>query len=90
MSLLQGNQEEANGWRLAISAHLSDGTSELEFIAASEGENLEDRFVYLTELAKTPDEGEFSFRLLSHYASSIQRRKYYGIDIVTVRVEGSA
>ena len=39
LSLMQGNQEEANGRRLAVSAHLSDGTSELEFIAASEEES---------------------------------------------------
>ena len=58
-------------------------------MAAFEEENLEDRVTYLSEQAESLDESEISFRLLRHYASSVRHRKYHGLDIVTVRVEGS-
>ena len=90
-SLMQGDSvSESDGRRLAITARLSEETAELEFLATSdEGDNLEDRIAYLSELTEVPDEREISFRLLRHYASSIQHRKYHNIDIVTVHVEGT-
>ena len=62
---------------------------ELEFMATFDEENLEDRVSYLSEQTERLDEGEISFRLLRHYASSVRHRKYHGIDIVTVQVDGS-
>ena len=52
-------------------------------------ENIEDRIAFMSEQAETPDVGDISFRLLRHYASSVRHRKYHGIEIVTVQVEGS-
>ena len=86
-SLLQEDGGDAR--RVIILARASGGTVELEFMAVLEEENLEDRVTYLSEQAESLDEGEISFRLLRHYASSVRHRKYYGLDIVTVRVEGS-
>ena len=43
----------------------------------------------MSEQAETPDVNEISFRLLHHYASSVRHRKYHGIDVVTVQVQGS-
>ena len=43
---------------------------------------------YVSEQTEIPNEQDVSFRLLRHYASSVQHRKYHDIDIVTVRVEG--
>ncbi len=43
----------------------------------------------MSEQAETPDVNEISFRLLRHYASSVRHRKYHGIDVVTVQVQGS-
>ena len=65
------------------------GKITLEFMAASDEENLEDRLAYLSEESTIEDERDISFRLLRHYASSVQHRKYHNIDIVTVEVEGS-
>ena len=62
---------------------------ELEFLAVFDEENLEDRLAHLSEQAQVPAEHEISFWLLRHYASSVRHRKYHGIDIVTVHVEGS-
>ncbi len=87
-SLLQ-DDSLADGRRLTITARLSGDIAELEFLATSEEENLEDRLAYLSEQVEIPDESEVSFRLLRHYASSVRHRKYHNIDIVTVQVEGS-
>ncbi len=73
--------------RLIVAAHAVGSQVELEFIAASEGENIEDQLSYLGETPDIPDDREISFRLLRHYASSIHHQKYHGIDIVTVNVE---
>ncbi len=65
-------------------------TIELEFMAVFDEQNLEDRLAHLSDQAEVPEEHEISFRLLRHYASSVSHRKYHGIDIVTVQVEGSS
>ena len=75
--------------RLVLIARPGAGTVELEFLAVFSEENIEDRIAYISEQAETPEVGEISFRLLRHYASSVRHRKYYGIDIVAVEVEGS-
>ena len=62
---------------------------ELEFLAVFDDENLEDRLAHLSEQAEVPEEHEISLWLLRHYASSVRHRKYHGIDVVTVQVEGS-
>ena len=76
--------------RLVIIAHPQSGTMEIEFLAVSPEENIEDRLAYMSEQAAEPDVGEISFRLLRHFASSVRHRKYHGIDIVTVRVDSQS
>ncbi len=90
-SLLSHESEpESDGAkRLIINARRDDGLIELEFMATSEGENLEDRLAYLSDQPEIRDEEEISFRLLRHYASSVQHRKYHDIDIITVGVAGT-
>ena len=86
--LLQEPDEAADsGRRLAIAARMEGRSAELEFVTALEGENMEDQLAYLSELPPAPDEREVSFRLLWHYASSVQHQKYHGMDIVTVMVD---
>ena len=75
--------------RLVVTSRTGVGGAELEFVSASEGENLEDRLSYLGETPDIPDSREISFRLLLHYASSVRHQKYHGVDIVTVSVVGS-
>ncbi len=74
---------------LTIRAHRGDRKIELEFMATADEENLEDKLAYLSEQPEIQDEREVSFRLLRHYASSVQHRKYHNIDIITVEVEGA-
>ena len=63
-------------------------TVELEFLAVFDAENLEDRLAYMGDQPEAADDRELSFRLLRHYASSVRHRKYHGLDVVTVEVEG--
>ena len=89
-SLLQvSRREDADGRKLTVSARLVEEVVEMEFLASSEEENLEDRLAYLDEQSETPDEREISFRLLRHYASSVNHRQYHNLDVVTVQVPGS-
>ena len=67
-----GAEDGAAAKRLRVSARLEGGSVELEFASALEGENLEDKLSYLSELPQAPDESEISYRLLRHYAHSIQ------------------
>ena len=87
--LLQEHSDAERPLRLSVAARPEDHATELEFVTSLEGENVEDQLAYLSDLPPVPDEREVSFRLLLHYASSVSHQKYHGVDIVTVRVEGS-
>ena len=86
---LRDDYEEDSTPRLVIIARPGVGTVEMEFLAVFAEENIEDRIAFMSEQAETPDVSEISFRLLRHYASSVRHRKYHGIEIVAVQVEGS-
>ena len=76
--------------RLVATIRPDSGSAELEIVVASDDAiqgNIEDRVAYLGPDQALEDEQELSFRILSHYASSVHHRKYYGIDIVSCRVE---
>ena len=87
MLQLREDYDEGSPPRLVLIARPRTGTVEMEFLALSPEENIEDRIAYMSEQAETPDVSEISFRLLRHYASSVRHRKYHGIDIVTVQVD---
>ncbi len=87
--LQSGGDERADGVpRLIVNARPGEAV-ELEFLAVIDEGNLEDRLAHLNEQAEVPEEHQISFWLLRHYASSVRHRKYHGMDIVTVHVEGS-
>ena len=61
----------------------------LEIVVASDDAmqgNIENRIAYLGE-EQDADEQQLSVRILRHYASSVHHRKYYGIDIISCRVD---
>ena len=86
---LRDDYESDQPPRLVLIARPGGESVELEFLALFSEENLEDRVAYLSEQAEEPEVGDISFRLLRFYASSVRHRKYYGIEIVTVEIEGS-
>ena len=63
---------------------------ELEFVATTRQENVEDQLAYLTDEPPLPAADDLSLRLLRHHASAVRHQKFHGVDIVTVQVEGSA
>ena len=87
--LLQEHRDADAPLRLWVSVRPEDHAAEMEFVTSLEGENVEDHLAYLSALPPVSDEREVSFRLLLHYASSVNHQKYHGVDIVKVRVEGS-
>ncbi len=91
LSLLLRDEDEVaeRTPRLAITARPERAAVELEFVAATDYENIEDQLAYLSDEIRLPEANELSLRLLRHQASSVRHQKYYGIDIVTVLVERS-
>ena len=84
-----GGPKEDAGKRLMLAARRSDAAIEMEFAVTTDGGNLEDKLAYLNEQPQIQNEREIPFRLLRHYASSVQHHKYHDIDIVTVRINPS-
>ena len=76
--------------RLRLAAQLAGNGVELEFLAASDEGNIEDRMALLTAPAATPREQEFSLRLLRHLATSVRHQQYHDTDVVTVRIDAPA
>lgn len=88
LSLLEQDQEDSR--RLNATVKADGDSAEIEFVVFSHdtvGQNIEDRLAYMDSDSGLEDEQQISMRLLSHYASSVHHRKYYGMDIVTVRVD---
>ena len=77
--------------RLVATIRPESGDAELEFIVDSDDEtqgNIENRMAYMDEeQGLMADEEALSVRLLRQYASSVSHRQYYGIDILSCRVE---
>ncbi|WP_420437241.1 uracil-xanthine permease family protein [Candidatus Poriferisocius sp.] len=72
---------------LRVTASKQDGRAVLEFVAAAQGENIEDRLAVLDEpTADRPVERDVSLRLLQHYATSVIHQQYHELEIVTVHV----
>ncbi len=75
--------------RLLVVARPQSETVDLEFVATTRQENIEDQLAYVTEESNVPTVDDISLRLLHHHASAIRHQKFHGVDIVTVHVEGS-
>ena len=74
--------------RLLLAARGDGRAAELEFVAATDESNIEDRIALLGDrVAGNEIEQEVSLRLLRHLASSVRHQQYHDTDVVTVRVE---
>ena len=84
----EGGGEER---RLQLSARNDGRAAELEFVAATDETNIEDRIAVLGDrVTGARAEQEVSLRLLRHLASSVRHQQYHETDVVTVRVESPA
>ncbi len=82
--------EESGSPRLIVIARPQGASVELEFVATTRHENIEDQLAWLTDEAPVPAADDLSLRLLRYHASTVRHQKFHGVDIVTVQVEGSA
>ena len=76
--------------RMVATIRPDSGSAELEIVVASDDAiqgNIENRMAYLGQDEALEDEQQLSVRILRHYASSVHHRKYYGIDIISCRVD---
>ena len=86
----EGEGAPGDGRSLLLIARGEGDGAVLEFIAATDAANLEDRMTLLGQpVAGGPVEQEVSLRLLRHYASSVRHYQYQDTDVVTVRVEAA-
>ena len=93
LASLQMRDDDADGpepTRLIVDARPQGTMVELEFVATTRQENVEDQLAYLTDEAPIPTVDDLSLRLLRHHASAVRHQKFHGLDIVTVQVEGRA
>jgi len=81
--------EDSGKPRLTITARPQGKTMELEFVATTRQENIEDQLAFLADEVTTPSADDLSLRLLRYHASAVRHQKYYGVDIVTVHVEAT-
>ncbi len=81
---------ESEQTRLIVVARPQTMMVELEFVATTRQENLEDQLAYMADEAPIPTADDLSLRLLWYHASAVRHQKFHGVDIVTVQVEGNA
>lgn len=82
--------ESAHTRRLTAAVHADGDTAEVELIVYSgedTEENIEDQISLMGDQIAPDDSQQLSTRILRHFASAVHHRKYYGVDIVTCRVE---
>jgi len=74
--------------RLVVVARPGTDRVELEFVATTRQDNIEDQLAFLTDEPTVPTVDDLSFRLLRHHAAALRHQKFHGVDIVTVQIEG--
>ena len=85
----EADAQDSEQPRLVVIARPQPLMVELEFVATTRQENIEDQLAYLTDEAPIPTADDLSLRLLWYHASAVRHQKFHGVDIVTVQVEGS-
>ncbi len=75
---------------LIVAARLQGPIVDLEFVATTRQENIEDQLAWLTDEARVPAADDLSLRLLRYHVSAVRHQKFHGVVIVTVQVEASA
>ena len=93
LTSLTAREDESDGStrpRLIVVARPQGQMVELEFVATTRRENIEDQLTYLTDEPAVPTVDDLSLRLLRYHASAVRHQKFHGVDIITVQVEGVA
>ena len=75
--------------RLVINARPQASMVELDFVATTRTENVEDQLAFLTDEADMPAAEDISLRLLRSYATTVRHKKFHAVDIVSVQIKGT-
>ncbi|MCQ3803731.1 MAG: hypothetical protein OXC98_10260 [bacterium] len=86
---LEDDTRDSETPRLVIVARPQGVMVELEFVATTRQENIEDQLAFLTDEVAVPTADDLSLRLLRYHASGVRHQKFHGVDIIRVQVEGS-
>ena len=82
----EGEQSETTQRNLHLMIRNDSGTLELEYIASTDEDNIEDRAMMLQDATTNPSESELSLRILQHLASDVRHQKYFNMDVMTLHV----
>ena len=83
---IQVDDDEGSGNpRLILNARPQRTMVELEFVATTRQENVEDQLAYLSDEASVQTFDDLSLRLLRHYSAAVRHQKFHGVDIVTIQ-----
>ena len=83
----QSEDQKAGRRQLSLTVYGDEQAMELEFVAASGKENLENLMALLPQREGMPAESNISLQLLRHYASSVRHQQYHDTDILMVHVD---
>ncbi len=88
LTLIDSNEEAtAEERRLQVSVRHDAGQIALEYVAAADEENIEDRAMFVHDAATDDASTDLSIKLLHFLAAEIRHQKYFDMDIVNIHVD---
>lgn len=88
LTLIESNEVVATeDRRLQVSVRHDAGQLALEYVAAADEENIEDRAMFVHDAATDDASTDLSIKLLHFLAAEIRHQKYFDMDIVNIRVD---
>ena len=88
LTLIESNDDTvAEERRLQVSVRNDAGQLALEYVAAADEENIEDRAMFVHDAASDDASTDLSIKLLHFLAAEIRHQKYFDMDIVNIRVD---
>ena len=89
LTLIESSKEDGSDEErhVQISANIDAGTINIEYIATTGDQNLEDRAVMAQEAELSEKNSDLSLRIMRHLAEDVRHQKYFNTDIVSLRVE---
>ena len=88
LTLIENNNEvKAEERSLQVSVRHDAGQLALEYVAAADEENIEDRAMFVHDAANDDASTDLSIKLLHFLAAEIRHQKYFDMDIVNIRVD---
>lgn len=81
------NEAAAEERRLQVSVRHDAGQIAIEYVAAADEENIEDRAMFVHDAATDDASTDLSIKLLHFLAAEIRHQKYFDMDIVNIHVD---